>query len=139
MPVRPVHRTEIQVRFSDTDALGHVNHVAFAAYLETARVEALALLDALGTQLSTVVAHLEIDYRHEIRLGERVAVEMWVSRIGRSSWTYQYRVLAGDTLAAEAETVQVVVNPLLMRPESIPEDVRGWLTGHLIEAGVPGD
>ena len=128
----PPHRTAIQVRFSDTDALGHVNHVAFAAHLETARVEALAGLDALGVPLSTVVAHLEIDDRREIRLGQRVEVEMWVSAIGRSSWMYCYRVLA-----AEAQTVQVVVNSLLMRPEAIPEDVRGWLSGHL-QAEVAG-
>ena len=34
-----VHRTDIQVRFGDTDALGHVNNASFAAYAELARLD----------------------------------------------------------------------------------------------------
>ncbi len=33
------YRTDIQVRFADTDALGHVNNSAFAHYAEHARIE----------------------------------------------------------------------------------------------------
>lgn len=121
------HRTDIQVRFSDTDALGHVNNVAYAVYLETARVAALS---GLSNPPSLVVAHLEIDYRREIRLGQRVTVELLVTHIGRSSWTYHYRVLADGALAAEANTVQVVINPLLMRPDPIPAELRAWLSDH---------
>ena len=32
------HNTNIQVRFVDTDALGHVNNSAFAHYAEDARI-----------------------------------------------------------------------------------------------------
>ena len=39
-----VHHTELQMRFSDTDALGHVNNIAFASYAETGRVDFLKRL-----------------------------------------------------------------------------------------------
>ena len=35
------HRTDIQMRFGDTDALGHVNNASYASYAEVARLEAL--------------------------------------------------------------------------------------------------
>ena len=32
-----IYHTDIQVRFNDTDALGHVSNIAFALYAEQAR------------------------------------------------------------------------------------------------------
>lgn len=124
------HLTEIQVRFSDTDALGHVNNVSFAAYLETARVDLFAELRAAGGDIPTVLAHLSIDFRREIKLDQQVQVQTLCVRLGRSSWTYAQRILAGGGVCAEASSVQVHVNPLTMRPESVPADVRAYLARH---------
>lgn len=35
------HPTDIQVRFSDTDAQGHLNNTAYAVYAELARADLL--------------------------------------------------------------------------------------------------
>jgi len=107
------YETELQVRFADIDAMGHVNNATYATYLEQARVDYYA--DVLGVGLDdidTVLVNLQIDYRHEIRLDhETVTVAMAVSSIGESSVTVTYQVRAGDRVAATAETTQVYVDP----------------------------
>ena len=65
------YETELQVRFRDLDAMGHVNNAVYATYLEQARVDYYA--DVLGVGLDdidTVLVNLEIDYRHEVTLDD---------------------------------------------------------------------
>ena len=38
LPGRFAHRREIQVRFADTDAMGHVNNAKYLTYCEIARI-----------------------------------------------------------------------------------------------------
>jgi acyl-CoA thioester hydrolase len=107
------YETELQVRFRDLDAMGHVNNAVYATYLEQARVDYYA--DVLGVGLDdidTVLVNLEIDYRHEVVLDdERVTIAMGVRSIGESSVVVGYEVRAGDRVAATAETTQVYVDP----------------------------
>ncbi len=116
------HRTDIQMRFGDVDSVGHVNNVAYAQYLETARMAYLQQFE-----LSTVIARLEMDYRREVRLRQRVRVEVAVARVGRSSFDLAYRVLAEDDVAAEARTVQVHVTGGGRRPAPLPDLARAGL------------
>ena len=121
------HTTEIQMRFGDVDSLGHVNNVAYAQYLETARI---AFLRDLGLSLPTVIARLEVDYRREVKLGQRVRVQLKCTRTGRSSFDFSYRVLSDDdTLAAEARSVQVHVDPDTRRPRPLSDAQRAALEG----------
>jgi len=121
------HTTIIQMRFGDVDLLGHVNNVAYAQYLETARITYLQHFEEKRLALPTVVARLEVDYRNEVKLGQHVTVQLLVSRLGSSSFDFSYRVLADGVLAAEARTVQVHVDRATRRPVRIPDDVRAVL------------
>ena len=118
------HVTEIQMRFGDTDMLGHVNNVAFAQYLETARVQVLPEPRAGSV---TVLAHLSVDYRREVKLGQQVQVLILTSKVSRTSWEYAYRVLADGQLAAEARTAQVNVDAATRRPAPLTGEMRAWL------------
>ncbi|HAN70978.1 MAG TPA: hypothetical protein DCQ36_05240, partial [Actinobacteria bacterium] len=86
----PVHR-----RFSDLDPLGHVNNVVFHDYLQEARVGLLRDLDFVrGEDFSQVVVKQEITHRKPLMYApEPVIVEIWVDRIGNSSYTLGYRIL----------------------------------------------
>ena len=99
------HRTDVQMRFADTDALGHVNNGSFVLYAETARLQVLA---DLGTEVgSLILAHLAIDFRRQVLFGERIVVDSWIERIGTSSVTILHAVRAGDAVAAEVRSVVV--------------------------------
>jgi len=118
------YETELQVRFRDLDAMGHVNNAVYATYLEQARVDYYA--DVLGVGLDdidTVLVNLEIDYRHEVTLDDgTVTVAMGVRSIGESSVVVGYELRAGDRVAATAETTQVYVDPEAGTSRPLPED-----------------
>ena len=59
------HHTPMQLRFADTDALGHINNGSFVVYAETARLTFLnQILDA---SRSSILAHIAVDFRQQIR------------------------------------------------------------------------
>jgi acyl-CoA thioester hydrolase len=103
-----LHRA--QLRFSDTDPMGHVNHARFLAYLEDARI---AMLQSAGERESLwdrgiILAKLEIDYLRPIHLAlDPIDVWVWVSHIGRSSFSLGYRIEQDGETAARATTVIV--------------------------------
>lgn len=105
-----VFRYPIDVRFRDLDAMGHVNNAVTVTYLEVARTR--FWLDrfkefAADVDFPFVVARAAVNYRRPILLHDALEVELWVSHVGRSSFTISYRVWANGQLAADGETVQV--------------------------------
>jgi acyl-CoA thioester hydrolase len=100
-----VHTAEIQMRFADTDALGHINNGSFIIYAETGRLEFLKVLGSAVRSL--ILAHLAIDFRRQVRFGEPVAVETWVEAVGNSSVTMRQIVRASGAVAAEVRSVVV--------------------------------
>jgi acyl-CoA thioester hydrolase len=118
------YETELQVRFRDLDAMGHVNNAVYATYLEQARVDYYDEVLGVGLDdIDTVLVNLDIDYRHEVRLDdETVTIAMGVRDIGRSSVTVAYEVRAGDRVAATAETTQVYIDPEEGGSRPLPEE-----------------
>jgi acyl-CoA thioester hydrolase len=104
--VAPVFEHQINVRWRDTDALGHVNNAVYLTYLEEAR-DAF-YLRALGDPIYVVV-RLEIDFRAEVRHADRsVSVEIAVERMGTTSLTTREILRKADgEVAAEARVITV--------------------------------
>ena len=112
------HRVEIDVRFRDTDAMGHVNNAVYLTYCEMARIrywtEVTGEPVALGHEgaESLILAEARITYRAPVYHGERVTVETRAAQIGRSSFTLEHRLTArapeaGARLVATSESVMV--------------------------------
>lgn len=104
------HCTSIQMRYSDTDAMGHVNNAVYMQYLETSRVVMMRDVQGGVDQVRSVVARVELDYAQEIRLGQRVEVQTLVERFGGKSWSNLSRILADDQPSAFARVVEVRVD-----------------------------
>ena len=117
-----VHRTELQMRFSDTDALGHVNNIAFASYAETGRVDFLARLGESVTSL--ILANVTIDYRRQVSFGERLCIDTWVEALGRSSITLGQTIWANDERAADVRSVAVYFDYKTNKPIELTEAIR---------------
>lgn len=119
----------VPVRFSDLDAAGVVNNAIYATLLEEARVRFLdARLDGFDLEATPFyVTAQAIDYRQPIRALDPVDVTVTVPDVGETSFTLAYDIHAGSDLAAEAETVQVAVDPETWDPRPVPEDWREQL------------
>jgi acyl-CoA thioester hydrolase len=127
--VTRAHRTPIQLRFADLDLLGHVNNVAYASYVETARVD---FLRSLGTEVtSIIIAHLALDYRRPVHDGRALAVDTWVEKIGRTSVTLGQTVWADDERAADVSSVLVFYDYQRGEPMAVPDDVRRALAEYV--------
>jgi acyl-CoA thioester hydrolase len=124
----PLFRTDIQVRFADTDALGHLNNTSFALYVEGARIEFLKHMGA--TTATLILAHLAIDFRRQVKFGERVFVLTSVEKVGNTSVRLKQDVYADDLLAAEAVSVVVLFDYASNRPQKIPAALRSKLDAH---------
>jgi acyl-CoA thioester hydrolase len=98
------------------DYNGHVNDSAYAVLAARANED---LLDSLGFgqayaeagSCSLYTASLAITYRHEIGPDDLVDVQRRVARVGRTSLTLETRMLVGEVVCAETETVLVHVGP----------------------------
>lgn len=132
------HRTSIQLRFADVDAMGHVNNARYAEFLEVARMDMSAATGIQGDDDHSMLARLELDYVHEIRLGQTVFIESLVERVGRSSWTVAARFVADNVPCAFARSVQVRVNADHI-PEALPERFRELVKPLLARLDVPSE
>jgi acyl-CoA thioester hydrolase len=132
------HRIDIQVRFGDTDAMGHLNNTSFAYYAEVARLEFVA---QFGEEVrSLILAHLAIDFRRQVRFGEAVAVETQIERLGTSSITLRQRIVAGGALAADVRSVVVFFDYAEASPKPLTAALRAALEPYVIAnaAGTGG-
>ena len=122
------HRTEIQVRFADTDAQGHLNNGSYAIYAETAR---LAFFRDLGSGVgSLILARLAIDFRRQVRFGEAVAVDTWVERVGTTSVALRHAIRADGAVAADVSSVVVRFDYDAQRPAPWTDAQRADLAAH---------
>lgn len=87
-----------QVRFSDTDMLGHVNNVAMAALHESGRVGyGYGLSDhAPEPSKGFILARLEVDYLAELYFPAEVRVGARLLDIGRTSMRVGTGVFTAD-------------------------------------------
>jgi len=102
-------RVELPLRHRDMDALGHVNQAVYHELFE--EVRAAFFRRALPDQPFTgyVLAHVECDYRREVRIEDRrLTGECRAARVGRSSVELENRLLLADgEVAVEGRAVLV--------------------------------
>jgi len=126
----PIFEYEIDVRFRDCDAFGHVNNAVYLTYLEQARVEAWHHLHGTGgLPKDLILARIEIDYRAPATLGDRLVVRLRVANVGTKSFTLDCEIENVRTrqMIAIARTVQVMYDYGAARSIEIPPDIRARL------------
>ena len=98
-------RTRVAVRWRDLDPLGHLNQAVYHELLEEGR----GALLSHGRAFPFVLAHVELDYRAEVRRDhEAVCIVTRVDRVGRTSVTLEERIEHLDgTVAAAGKSVLV--------------------------------
>ena len=119
-----------ELRYGDVDAMNHVNNAVHVTFLEFARVRLWReRLGFAGTarEIPFIVARVAVDYRSPIGLEDRVVIGVGVTAIGRTSFTFRYRIEASGRVAAEAETVQVYYDYSSGAPVAIPGELREML------------
>jgi acyl-CoA thioester hydrolase len=113
------------VRWGDLDAFGHVNNATYLVYAQEARY-------AWSKMIEMVVARAEVDFIAPIYVGDiYIDVEIWVNKIGNSSFGLTYEMKNGDELIARVKTVQVTVSLETKKSRPINDAEREFLTQYL--------
>jgi acyl-CoA thioester hydrolase len=113
------------VRWGDLDAFGHVNNSTYLIFAQEARY-------AWSKMLEMVVARAEVDFIAPIYTGDiYIDVEIWVNKIGTSSFGVTYEMKNGDELLAVVKTVQVTVSMDTKKSRPLNDAEREFLNKYL--------
>lgn len=122
--------TEIEVRFADLDAYGHVNNAVFFTYLETARVKLFRerFSELMAGGLFFLVVEASCSYRRPIELGDRLLIDLGIEKVGHRSFTFTYLLHDGQGKEfATARTVMVCYDQTRGQAVALPEAFRSAL------------
>lgn len=119
--------TNVEIRFADLDAFGHVNNAIYLTYFEIARSKYWR--DAIQwdwKKLGIIIARAEVDYIKQLTVRDTAKVYVRTSRVGTSSFDLQYVLVSvaddgSETIVAKGMTVCVAFNYNLQLPSPIPE------------------
>lgn len=128
------HRSDIKVRFSDTDMLGHVNNARYFTFMEESRVHFVEdVLQSPG--MPFILAAANVEFRAQTFYPDTLTVETWLSRIGKTSFHVACDMVAQSTGKTVFSGVAVLVHfdYTAQRPQRIPEDARLRLQPYLAE------
>ncbi len=109
------HATPIQIRFSDIDAMRHLNNAVYLTYFEIARVrylDQIPNIDWDDKRYGLIVAKAEVNFKAPVFLSDTIEVHIRTSHIGTKSFAVEYemvKVLANGekSIAATGTTIQV--------------------------------
>jgi acyl-CoA thioester hydrolase len=122
---------EIEPRFRDTDAMGHLNHVVYITYFEVARAEYWARLTGSRAydRAPFILAHVAADYRSPAYVREKLRVGIRMARLGTSSFDAEYRIeeASSGRLVVEGRSVQVGYDYERQQTVPLSAEVKGQL------------
>lgn len=104
----PKVHLEVQVRFSDTDAMGHISSGSYAAFAEVGRAQ---FFQAIGEPVESipwfVLGRLELDFVSEARFGQTITLDTRCVKLGQKSMTLEQLVHADGKLACRVGVVMI--------------------------------
>jgi len=129
-PWQHLHRTQVRVRYSETDQMGVVYYGRYAEYCEIARTEwirALGLPYARMEQEMGIllpVRAFQITYHAPARYDDLLTLYTWITEMPTNRITFAHAIYkegAEPTLIAEAQVTLVFVSAETWRPCRPPQ------------------
>ncbi len=123
------------VQWGEQDALGHVNHVTYFRWYESARIAyflKIGLMDMhKHERIGPILASVTNDYRRQINYPDTVHIGVRITRIGRSSLGMEHKIYSQNdrALAAEGTSTLVVFDYQTNTSHAVPARIR-----HAIES-----
>lgn len=120
---------QIDTRWADNDAYGHVNNTVHYQWFDSAVNAWLVergLLDIVHGDPIALVVETQCRYFAPLAFPERVELGLRVAELGRSSVRYQLGIFSrgASTAAADGEFVHVAVDRATRRPVPWPDSWR---------------
>ncbi|MBI5548120.1 MAG: acyl-CoA thioesterase [Deltaproteobacteria bacterium] len=123
-------KVDMEVRWGDMDALGHVNNARYLTFFETARI---AYFGSLGPDkrisvegATPVLARVTCDYLRPVEYPATLQVGVRVTRVGSTSFEFEHLVLdkATGEPCAFGTAVLVAFDLRTRAKAPLPESIR---------------
>jgi acyl-CoA thioester hydrolase len=125
------HHTDIEVRFRDTDALGHVNNAVYLTYREVGREAYWARVapDVAYDRVPFVLANCDIAFRSPSYTGETLRVFQRTIWVGERSFAIKSEIRERDSerIVATATSVLVTYDYAKRAAMAVPDWLRRGL------------
>ena len=133
------HTAKVHVRWDDLDAFGHINNAVYLTYVQEARADFTWFSrQSVGKSpllADMVVARAEVDYIEPIYDGGmEVDCQIWITRIGNSSFEMEYEIIHKGVIRARIKTTQVAVSVETKRSRPLSDEERAFLSEYLEES-----
>ncbi len=125
-----VHKTELKVRYAETDNMGIVYYANYLVWFEVGRTEYLLAqgldyreVEKGGLFMAVVEAHAS--YKAPAHYNETIIIEAWPVEVRISSLRFEYRVLRKNDqkVLCVGYTTHVLIDKN-MKPRKIPEKLK---------------
>lgn len=126
-----INKTEIRVRYAETDRMGYVHHSIYPLYFEIGRTE---LMRKTGLNYKNMedsgiilpVVNMNIDYSFPAYYDDLLIVETKFKSFSgvRIVFDYQVKRKSNNDLVCKAETTLVFVDAESRRPTRAPEEMQ---------------
>ena len=122
-------KTDIAIRFSDIDAVGHVNNAVYLTYFEVARFNYWRdVTDWDLKETGIIVGRSEINYLKPVTIDDQLICYVRVIRIGNSSFDVMHVLVKltdkGEEICTTCKTVCISYDYTANRSIPIPKEGR---------------
>ena len=124
-----------QPRFSETDALGHINNTVIPVWFESARDPVFRIFNA-SLDLNSwnlIIAKIEVNYSAQIQYQAQVEIRTSIKKVGNSSFTVFQQVFQAEQCVAFGECIMVKFDYVTNKSAGITDKEKAELNKHLIE------
>lgn len=93
------YTAQVEVRWSDMDAFGHINHARMVTLMEEARIQWLLSAGEEYAPLikSAMIVHVEIRYQSQLRHEDSpLRIAMWIKGFRSADFTIGYEIRGAD-------------------------------------------
>ncbi|MBT2679489.1 acyl-CoA thioesterase [Bacillus sp. ISL-35] len=127
---------QVQARFGETDALGHINNTSYFVYLEEARIR---FFESLGYTMELdewkfILASTKCDFVSQGYFDQLLTVKTYVSRIGSKSFQLEHDIVCSQTneLIAKGNAIIVYYDFKNQKSEVLPELLKEGLKSYFL-------
>ncbi|WP_226034842.1 acyl-CoA thioesterase [Aquibacillus saliphilus] len=126
------NKTQIKVRYQETDQMGVVYHANYLIWFEIGRT---AFIEDLGFQyhemesagIVSPVVDAHVYFKQPIRYGQNAYVETWIENYDGLRTTYGYEITNDlGNIAVTGTTKHVIVKKDSFRPVSLRRSFPDW-------------
>jgi acyl-CoA thioester hydrolase len=124
----------LQPRFSETDALGHVNNTVLPVWFEESRSPIFELFcpGMAVDDWHLIIAKIDVDFLAEIYYGKPVEVRTYMNKVGNSSMVVGHEAWQEGQMVAKGHAILVHFDHKEKSSKPIPDDIRNILEQHLV-------